>query len=164
MQNLPKWNHGHPFYAKFKLDAISKDPKRTNPYPLVAVNGFRFRMRTSKPRGNAGLCVALVLDLLNRAPPANSRPVLFDGETVQITIPRQHGVHSGFVATKQAVLYLLHLCPRAFESAVVTESPPTFGVAAQPQLLALPHYNRMLLGDVMFRPKDTQSADAGVTR
>ena len=143
--------------------------KSAHKKPTIEVNGFRFRTKTSKPRAKAGLCFALVLDLLGRPTRANSRPppVLFDGETDEYTIPARPGVHLEYVATKQAVLYLLHLCPRAFASALQSGGgcpPQPADDAAQPQLLALPQYNRLQLGDVAFRPPHTQANGSDVTR
>ena len=65
--------------------------KSAHKKPTIEVNGFRFRTKTSKPRAKAGLCFALVLDLLGRPTRANSRPppVLFDGETDEHTILRR---------------------------------------------------------------------------
>ena len=163
VNSCPEWDTtiNDPFCAKTKSDAVSNGKKYAR--PTIGVNGFRFRMASKKPRGKEGLCAALVLDLLDRTPA--SRPVLFDGETKQFAIPAQPGVHGAYVATKQAVLCLLHLCPHAFASAVVRGGPPpAVDDEAQPQLLALPHYKQLQLGDVVFRPKFTQANGSAVTR
>ena len=165
--SCPEWETSinDPFCKKAKEDATVANHQRYR-RPVIVVNGFRFKVRSKRPRSN-GLCFALVLDLLGRTPESISS-VLFDNdEAEQIDIPAQTGVHSGYVATKQAVLYLLHLCPCAFASALQPggERPPMLvSAAAQPQLLALPHYNRLELGDITFRPKFTQATGRDITR
>ena len=164
--SCPEWETSinDPFCKKAKEDATVDNHQRYR-RPVVVVNGFRFTITFNKPRSN-GLCFALVLNLLGRTPESITS-VLFNSESEQFDIPAQTGVHSGYVATKQAVLYLLHLCPCAFASALQPggERPPMLvSAAAQPQLLALPHYNRLQLGDTTFRPKTTQANGTDITR
>ena len=164
----PEWETTiiDPFCVKAKEESNANNNHQGCRRPTIIVNGFRFKVRSKRPRSN-GLCFALVLDLLGRTPESISS-VLFDNdEAEQIDIPAQTGVHSGFVATKQAALYMMHLCPNAFASALQSGGgrPPTLvSTAAKPQLLALPHYNRLELGDITFRPKFTQATGRDITR
>lgn len=149
--------------------------------PTITINGYRFKMREKAPRHDNGLCFALVLDLLGRATPAQCPSILFpdnlnaedeEGPTsMHIDIPPQHGVHHAFSVSEDMVLYMLHLCPHAFYLALLHggEAGPrsqcdAISQTKLPQLLALPFYNRMQLGDVTFRPKDTQETGGPVTR
>ena len=160
--------------AETKLNAWSQlareESKKTGKKPrkaVISINGYR--ITANLRRNSDGLPFAVLLDLLDTLPSVPA--VLFaDNRPVLIRIRRREdGTNSQqqLTITKQEALFMLHLCPATFAhglwaSEKADQAPPLPNL--DKESLALPHYKKMSLGSVTFRPRCTQSVEANVSR